>query len=76
MNGMLGLLISEMEQKEVEYLLRREMDELQMDMEDPRIDQLVKRTMQERYQVLFQLFRRVASEQECMKYIPRRRENQ
>lgn len=52
MNGMLGLLISEMEQKEVEYLLRREMDELQMDMEDPRIDQIVKRTMQERYQVL------------------------
>lgn len=67
---MLGLLINDMEQKEMEYVLRRELEELLMDLEDHRIDHLVKRAMRERYQILFQLFRRVAtSEQECMKYV-------
>jgi hypothetical protein len=73
---MLGLLISEMEQSEIEYLLKREMEELLMDLEDSRIDHMVKRAMGERYQTLFQLFRRVASEKECMKYIPKKTENQ
>lgn len=73
---MLGLLINEMEQKEIEYLLRRELEELLMDLEDHRIDQMVKRAMRERYRILFQLFRRVASEKECMKYMPKRSENQ
>ncbi|MFC2949228.1 hypothetical protein [Virgibacillus sediminis] len=73
---MLGLLVNEMEQKEIEYLLRRELEELLMDLEDHRIDHMVKRAMRERYQILFQLFRRVASEQECIKYMPKRSENQ
>nr|CDQ37211.1 hypothetical protein BN993_06754 [Virgibacillus halodenitrificans] len=66
----LGLLISEIEQKEMEYLIRRELDELLLDLEDHRIDHMVKRAMKERYRILFQLYRRVASEKECMKYIP------
>lgn len=73
---MLGLLINDMEQKEIEYLLKRELEELLMDMEDHRIDHLVKRAMRERYSTLFQLFRRVASERECIKYMPKRTENQ
>lgn len=73
---MLGLLINEVDQKEMEYLLKRELEELLMDLEDPRIDQMVKRAMKERYKTLFNLFRRLASEQECMKYIPKRTENQ
>ncbi|WP_249872602.1 hypothetical protein [Oceanobacillus saliphilus] len=73
---MLGLLISEMEQKEIEYLLKRELEELLMDLEDGRIDHMVKRAMRERYRLLFQLLRRVASEKECLKYMPKRRENQ
>ncbi|MFA1822936.1 hypothetical protein ACDX78_22775 [Virgibacillus oceani] len=73
---MLGLLINEMEQKEIEYVLKRELDELLMDLEDHRIDHIVKRAMRERYHVLFQLFRRVASDQECVKYMPRRSNNQ
>jgi len=66
---MLGLLINDMEQKEMEYVLKRELEELLMDLDDHRIEHMVKRAMRERYQVLFQLFRRVADEQECMKYI-------
>ncbi|WP_430791242.1 hypothetical protein VBD025_03090 [Virgibacillus flavescens] len=73
---MLGLLINDMEQKEIEYLVRREMEELLMDLEDHRIDQMVKRSMSERYALLFQLFRRVASEKECLKYMPKRSNNQ
>ena len=72
---MIGLLINEMEQSEIEYVLKRELEELLMDLEDPRIDHMVKRAMRERYQTLFQLFRRVASEQECLKYMPKRKEN-
>ncbi|WP_067730346.1 hypothetical protein [Oceanobacillus damuensis] len=72
---MLGLLINEMEQKEIEYLLKRELEELLMDLEDSRIDQMVKRAMTERYRILFQLLRRVASEQDCLKYMPKRKEN-
>ncbi|MBP1970941.1 hypothetical protein J2Z83_003077 [Virgibacillus natechei] len=73
---MLGLLVNDMEQKEIEYLLKRELEELLMDLEDHRIDHLVKRAMRDRYQVIFQLFRRVASEQDCIKYMPKRSENQ
>lgn len=73
---MLGLLINDMEQKEIEYLVKREMEELLMDLEDHRIDQMVKQSMRQRYSLLFQLFRRVASEKECLKYMPKRSNNQ
>lgn len=46
-----------------------------MDLEDHRIDHIVKRAMRERYQILFQLFRRVASERECLKYMLKRTKN-
>lgn len=66
---MMGLLVNEREQREIEYLIKRELEELLMDLEDPRIDQTVKNSMIDRYHVLFQLFQRVASEQECLKYL-------
>ncbi|MFD1021246.1 hypothetical protein [Thalassobacillus hwangdonensis] len=69
----LGLLMSEMEKDEIEYLLRRELEELLLDLGDHRIDHMVKRAMQERYGVLFQLFKKVASHKDCIKYMPRKR---
>lgn len=71
---MIGLLINEMEQKEIEYLVKRELEELLLDLEDSRIDQMVKQSMHLRYRNLFQLLRRVSSENEYLKYIPERRE--
>ncbi len=68
---MLGMLINDIEQQEIEYLIKRELEELLFDMEDNRLDQLVKAAMLDRYKVLFKLFRRVASEKEIMKYIPK-----
>jgi len=73
---MLGLLINETEQKEMEYLLKRELEEILLDLEDDRIEQVVKHAMRKRYQTLFQMFRRVASQEECMKYMPKQSYNQ
>ncbi|HLQ74155.1 MAG TPA: hypothetical protein VK125_07985 [Bacillota bacterium] len=66
---MLGLLINEREQDEMVYVLKRELEEMLMDLDDHRIDQSVKKSMIKRYQVIFNLFQRVASEQECMQYM-------
>lgn len=63
-----GLLINEVEKNEMVYLLKRELEEILIDLEDNRIDQLVKRSMKNRYQVIFRLFQRVATEKECMQY--------
>lgn len=69
---MLGLLVNETEQKELEYILKRELEELLLDLEDPRIDNMVKDSMRVRYKSIFQLLRRVASNDDCLKYMPRR----
>lgn len=66
---MLGLLVTDMEKKEIQYLIKRELEELLMDLEDHRIDQVVKQAMRERYKTLFHLFRKVATEEECFQYM-------
>ena len=62
-------MINEREKQEIEYLLKREMDEILFDFKDSRIDHIVKRAMDERYKILFSLFRRFASHKECLKYM-------
>ncbi|MBP2243327.1 hypothetical protein J2Z40_003943 [Cytobacillus eiseniae] len=69
---MLGILINDRELKEMQYLIKREMDEILFDLKDNRIDHIVKRAMDERYKILFSLFKRVAEPNECMKYMPNR----
>lgn len=66
---MLGILINQKEVKEMQYLIKREMDEILFDLGDERIDQIVKRAMEERYKILFSLFKRVAPSSDCMKYM-------
>lgn len=66
---MLGLLINHIEHREIQYLIKRELEELLLDLEDPRIDQTVKAAMKDRYYTLFQIFRRVANPNECVKYM-------
>ncbi len=69
-------MINHTELKELEYLIKRELDEIIFDLDDSRIDNMVKDAMKERYKVLFQLLRRVASEKECMRYIPKKTQNE
>lgn len=66
---MIGFLVNEKEIKEMEYLIRREMEEILFDRGDERIDPIVKRAMEERYKILFNLFKRVAKPKECLKYV-------
>ncbi|MGG0720456.1 hypothetical protein ABE096_23175 [Robertmurraya massiliosenegalensis] len=66
---MLGMMINEKEVKEIQYLIKREMDEILFDLEDERIDHIVKRAMEERYKILFSLFKRVAPSEECLTYL-------
>ncbi|GLY12743.1 hypothetical protein Bbad01_39590 [Bacillus badius] len=66
---MLALLINEEEKKEIYYLIKREMDEILFDLGDSRIDESVKSSMRKKYTKLFKLFKRVADEKECMKYL-------
>lgn len=75
MNDLLGLMINKAEHKELEYLVKRELDELLLDMNDHRIDQIVKKAMRERYRTLFQLLRRVSNDRECLKYMLERKMN-
>ncbi|WP_066175028.1 hypothetical protein [Bacillus marinisedimentorum] len=65
---MLGLLINKKEEKEIEYLIKREMEELLFDFQDSRIDIRVKHSMEERYQILFRLLQRVTPPSEYSKY--------
>ncbi|SER12136.1 hypothetical protein [Piscibacillus halophilus] len=69
---MLGLLITEQEQKELEYLLKREMDELIYDFNYENMDSRVKEAIKERYVLLFNIFKRMANHSSCIKYTPRK----
>jgi hypothetical protein len=66
---MLAMLLNEIETKEMQYLLKREMDEILFDLKDERIHVMVKSEMEERYKHLFTLFKRVASPSDCIKYM-------
>ncbi|ASF37777.1 hypothetical protein CEH05_00960 [Halobacillus halophilus] len=68
-----GIIINDQEQREMEYLLKREMEEITFDLGDHRIDTGIKRAMEERYDVLFQIFRRFGSRKECLQYMPKKK---
>ncbi|WP_285769139.1 hypothetical protein [Peribacillus sp. SI8-4] len=66
---MLGLLINEKEKMEMVYLLKKEMDEIISDFHDERVDHLIKRAMNEKYNLLYGLLRRMSAEEECHTYM-------
>ncbi|MFG6150670.1 hypothetical protein [Halobacillus sp. B23F22_1] len=70
---MYGLMLTKQEHQEIEYLLKREMEEITLDLGDHRIDSSIKGAMEERYEVLFQLFRRFANGEECLQYMPKKK---
>jgi hypothetical protein len=66
---MIGFLLNEKEANEMEYLIKREMDELLLDLKDNRFDGMIKGAMNERYKILFTLYKRMAPPKECLKYM-------
>jgi hypothetical protein len=66
---MMGFLFSARECREIEYLLRREMEETLLDLGDYRIDEMVRKAMEDRYQILFKMYGRFVTPKELSKYI-------
>ncbi|WP_026688567.1 hypothetical protein [Alteribacter aurantiacus] len=69
---MFGLMLTGKETQEMEYLLKRELEELLLDLTDSRIDGIVKRAMEERYQIIFRMYKRFVNPKEYMKYVRHR----
>ncbi|MDY7220758.1 hypothetical protein [Halalkalibacterium halodurans] len=69
---MLGCLFNEKEAQEIEYLLKREMEELLLDLSDPRIDEVVKRAMEEKYRIVYGIYKRFVPPNERMRYMLKR----
>ncbi|WP_018924620.1 hypothetical protein [Salsuginibacillus kocurii] len=65
---MIGLLLNYKEQKEIEYLLKREMEEILLDVEDERIDDYVKTVMKEKYELLLSLYKRLTPPEDYYRY--------
>ncbi|MFA9556527.1 hypothetical protein ACERII_04335 [Evansella sp. AB-rgal1] len=66
---MIGMMLTNKESQEMEYLLKRELEELLLDLTDSRIDGVVKRAMEERYQMIFKLYKRFTPQKEYLKYV-------
>lgn len=65
---MLGVLFNDRECKELNYLLRKELDEMLLDLTDNRIDTDIKSAIESRYKVIFRMYARLASPKELSKY--------
>lgn len=66
---MLGVLFHNKEVLELQYLIKKEMDDLLEDLNDEQVGNTIKRVLEERYSILFALLRRFASGEECMHYM-------
>ncbi|WLD93569.1 hypothetical protein [Alkalihalobacillus sp. AL-G] len=73
---MLGCLLNEKEVKEMEYVLKKELEELLHDLEDHHIEGIIKRAMEERYQLVFRILQRFSTPADCVKYMRHRISNQ
>lgn len=67
----LGMMLNGKESQELEYLIKKELEELLLDLDDERIDGIVRRAMEERYKIVFKLYSRFATPRELSKYVRR-----
>jgi hypothetical protein len=65
---MIGLLLDERESRELDYILRKELDEMLIDLKDRRIDENIKKAIDARYRVIFRMYARFASPKDLSKY--------
>ncbi|TCP24203.1 hypothetical protein EV207_12676 [Scopulibacillus darangshiensis] len=70
---MLGALFLDKEACEVEYLIKKELEELIFELNDERINHVVKRAMEERYQILFKILLRFTTQSDCLRYLRNKR---
>jgi hypothetical protein len=72
---MLGFMLNGKEVQEMEYLLKKELEELLLDLGDHRIDGLVRRAMEERYKIVFKMYARFVPPKELSKYIRKKQQH-
>jgi hypothetical protein len=65
---MLGMLFNEKECKELDYVLRKELDEMLLDLSDQRLDQNIRHAIANRYKTIFRMYARFAPQKELSKY--------
>ena len=65
---MLGMLLTDKECKELSYMLRKELDEMLIDLSDRRLDGPIREAIMNRYKVVFRMFARMASPKELSRY--------
>ncbi|MDN4527157.1 hypothetical protein QYB97_21950 [Fictibacillus sp. NE201] len=73
---MIGIMLNKSEAKEIEYLIKKELEELLSDFKDDQIEPMVKSVLEERYHALFRLFTLLASPAECTRFCRRKQEYQ
>lgn len=65
---MLGMLFNEKECKELDYVLRKELDEMLLDLSDGRLDPNIRQAIANRYKTVFRMYARFAPQKELSKY--------
>ncbi|GIP36305.1 hypothetical protein [Paenibacillus sp. J2TS4] len=65
---MLGFLFNERECRELDYVLRKELDEMLFDLKDEQMDNDLKGAIESRYNIIFRMYARLASPKEISKY--------
>lgn len=66
---MLGFLFTDRECKEIEYLLRKDLEEMLLDLSDSRIDGALKKAIEDRYSVVFKMYSRFGTTKELSRYV-------
>ncbi|GBF77074.1 hypothetical protein PA598K_05598 [Paenibacillus sp. 598K] len=65
---MIGMLFNDKECRELDYVLRKELDEMLLDLNDKRMDGDIRRAIASRYRVVFRMYARIASPKELSRY--------
>lgn len=65
---MLGMMFTDKECKELDYLLRKELEEMLLDLTDRRLEGAVKEAIARRYKIVFRMYARFAPAKELSRY--------
>lgn len=61
-------MFNDRECKELEYIIRKDLDEMLLDLSDERIDGALRKAIEERYSIVFKIYSRFGSIKELSKY--------
>ncbi|MEK0317486.1 hypothetical protein [Cohnella sp. 56] len=65
---MLGMMFTDKECRELDYMLRKELDEMLLDLGDRRMEGPVKEAIFKRYKTIFRMYARIAAPKELSRY--------